>query len=64
MRRAESACLPGACLPGACLLGAWLPGASLPRASLPGAGLGYSAWETLDMLKSGTRRAGVAVREK
>ena len=29
-----------------------------------GWGCGYCAWETLDMLKSGTRRAGVAVREK
>jgi hypothetical protein len=25
---------------------------------------GYIACETLDMLKSGTRRAGIAVREK
>jgi hypothetical protein len=29
-----------------------------------GAGCGYCAGDTLDMLKSGTRTAGIAVREK
>ena len=39
------------------------PGGADPRRT-PGPPVTYIACETLDMLKSGTRRAGVAVREK